>query len=110
MAKITKNILAHVTIPCAFHWTPRNMVPVCWDSENTEIYEISVTDKCSHFTTNLLNMEKPTKKLLHKNKKGRWQLCGIVFECSIRHQQLAEAVPKGYSGNGGNHPSSLIST
>lgn len=55
-------------------------------------------------------MEKATKKLLHKNKKGRWQLCGIVFECSIRHQQLAEAVSKGYSGNGGNHPSSLIST
>lgn len=110
MAEITKNILARVTIPYAFHWTPRNMVLVCWDSENIEICEIPVIDKCNHSTTNLLNMEKATKKLLHKNKKGRWQLCGIVFECSIRHQQLAEAVSKGYSGNGGNHPSSLIST
>lgn len=110
MTKITKNILAPVTIPYAFHWTPRNMVPIGWDSANREIYEISVIDVYNHFTANLLNMEKPTKKPLHTQKKGRWQLCNIVFECSIRHQQLAEAVSKGYSGNGENHPSSLIST
>lgn len=38
---------------------------------------MSVMDMCNHFTTNLLNMEKPTKKLLHTKKVGG--NCVVLF-------------------------------
>lgn len=78
MTEINNNILAPITTPCTFHWTSRNMMTTCWDKASVEIYEIPVIGKCSHFTTNLLNREKPTKKPISP-KKRVYGNCVVLF-------------------------------